>query len=62
MPDELSAMTSIKADSKNLRIMELDPGLQPYKDHLEYRMKRFTEQKMLIDQNEGSLEEFAKGK
>nr|GEU98143.1 1,4-alpha-glucan-branching enzyme 1, chloroplastic/amyloplastic-like isoform X1 [Tanacetum cinerariifolium] len=59
--DELSAMTSKKADSKNLRIMELDPGLKPYKDHLEYRMERFTEQKLLIDQNEGSLEEFAKG-
>ncbi|KAI7741948.1 hypothetical protein M8C21_024025 [Ambrosia artemisiifolia] len=61
MTDDPSAMENIKSDTKNLRIMELDPGLEPYKDHFEYRMKRFSEQKMLIDRYEGSLEEFAKG-
>ena len=54
-------MTNIKADMKTPRILKVDPALGPYKDHFEYRMKRFSEQKMLIEQHEGSLEEFAKG-
>lgn len=61
MTDELSAMTSIKTDTKNLRILNIDPGLEPYRDHLEYRMRRFAEQKVLIDQYEGGIEEFSKG-
>ncbi|XP_023730697.1 1,4-alpha-glucan-branching enzyme isoform X1 [Lactuca sativa] len=59
--DELSPMTNIKAEMKTPKILELDPALGPYKDHFEYRMKRFSEQKLLIDQYEGSVEEFAKG-
>ncbi|KAI3734510.1 hypothetical protein L6452_13980 [Arctium lappa] len=59
--DDLSAMMKIEANTKKLRILELDPGLGPYKGQFEYRMKRFAEQKTLIDQHEGSLEEFAKG-
>lgn len=61
MTDELSPMTNIKAEMKTPKILELDPALGPYKDHFEYRMKRFSEQKLLIDQYEGSVEEFAKG-
>ncbi|KAJ0763984.1 putative 1,4-alpha-glucan branching enzyme [Helianthus annuus] len=61
MTDDLSATKYIKSDMKNLKILDLDPGLEPYKDHFEYRMQRFSEQKMLIDQYEGGLEDFAKG-
>jgi 1,4-alpha-glucan branching enzyme len=44
-----------------LPIYDLDPKLAGFKDHFDYRMKRYLDQKQSIEQHEGSLEEFAKG-
>ncbi|KAF6157792.1 hypothetical protein GIB67_038260 [Kingdonia uniflora] len=58
---EKAAVTTIDEDTDNIGIMGLDPGLEPYKDHLRYRSKKYVEQKKLIEEHEGSLEQFAQG-
>jgi 1,4-alpha-glucan branching enzyme len=45
----------------HLPIYDLDPMLAEFKDHFDYRMKRYHDQKQLIEEHEGSLEEFSKG-
>ena len=45
----------------HLPIYDLDPKLAEFKDHFDYRMKRYLDQKQLIEEHEGSLEEFSKG-
>ncbi|KZV21055.1 1,4-alpha-glucan-branching enzyme 1, chloroplastic/amyloplastic, partial [Dorcoceras hygrometricum] len=42
-------------------LFSLDRGLEPYKDHFKYRMKRYVDQKELIEKNERSLDEFSLG-
>lgn len=54
-------MMHIEEDTETVTVLDLDPGLQPYKDHFGYRMKRYLSQKKLIEQYEGSLEDFAQG-
>lgn len=54
-------MMHIEEDTERVAVLDLDPGLRPYKDHFGYRMKRYISQKMLIEKYEGSLEDFAQG-
>lgn len=54
-------MMQVEEDAETFAILDLDPGLQPYKDHFRYRMKRYMEQKRLIERYEGSVENFAQG-
>lgn len=56
-----STMVNVEEDIDNIGLISLDPGLEPYKDHFKYRMKRYLDQKKLIETHEGSLEEFALG-
>lgn len=48
--------------AKNFGLFNLDTGLEPYKDHFRYRMKRYVDQKRLIEKHEGSLDDFSLGK
>ncbi|XP_026394661.1 1,4-alpha-glucan-branching enzyme 1, chloroplastic/amyloplastic-like isoform X1 [Papaver somniferum] len=59
--DDHKTMLTTEEDTKEVDIMDLDPGMKPYKGHLEYRSRKYNEQKMLIEKHEGSLEEFAQG-
>ncbi|WJX36130.1 1,4-alpha-glucan branching enzyme [Trifolium repens] len=62
MTDDKSTMSSsVEEDSENIGILNADSSLEPYKDHFKYRLKRYLHQKKLIEEYEGSLEEFAKG-
>ncbi|XP_073275116.1 1,4-alpha-glucan-branching enzyme-like isoform X2 [Primulina huaijiensis] len=47
--------------AKNFGLFSLDTGLEHYKDHFRYRMKRYVDQKRLIEKHEGSLDEFSVG-
>ncbi|KAJ6819645.1 1,4-alpha-glucan-branching enzyme 1, chloroplastic/amyloplastic-like [Iris pallida] len=59
--EDNSTLTSIEVDAENLGIFLVDSSLKQCRDHLTYRTKRYLEQKKLIDNSEGSLEEFAQG-
>lgn len=48
-------------DDETLGIFNIDPMLEPYKEHFKYTMNRYTDQKELIEKYEGGLEEFSKG-
>lgn len=61
LTNENSDMTHIEEVTQTVAVLDLDPGLQPYKDHFGYRMKRYIEQKKLIENYEGSFEGFAQG-
>ncbi|MED6119226.1 hypothetical protein PIB30_009875 [Stylosanthes scabra] len=61
MTDDKSTMSTTDEDLENIAILDVDPALRPYKDHFNYRLKRYADQKKLIDEYEGGLEEFAKG-
>lgn len=54
-------MATMGEDTEHIGILDTDPGLEPFKDHFRYRMRRYVEQKELIEKYEGSLEEFAQG-
>lgn len=54
-------MMHIEEDTETVGVLDLDPGLRPYKDHFGYRMKKYISQKKLIENYEGSLEDFAQG-
>jgi hypothetical protein len=59
--DDSSTMTSTEEDTDNIGILGTDPGLEPYKDHFKYRVRKYAEQKALFEKYEGGLEEFAQG-
>ncbi|KAI5660912.1 hypothetical protein M9H77_20235 [Catharanthus roseus] len=61
LTDDNTAMTTIAQDTENIGLLDLDPLLKPYEAHFRYQMKRYNEQKKLIEKYEGSLEEFALG-
>ncbi|KAK4276454.1 hypothetical protein QN277_014602 [Acacia crassicarpa] len=61
LTDDKSTMSSFEDEVENIGIFRIDPGLEPYKDHFRYRVKRYVDQKKLIEKYEGGLEEFAKG-
>ncbi|KAK7311016.1 hypothetical protein RJT34_08865 [Clitoria ternatea] len=61
MTDDKSTMSSTGEDLENIGILLIDPALQPYKDHFKYRLKRYVDQKKLIEEYEGGIEEFAQG-
>ncbi|KAF7140267.1 hypothetical protein RHSIM_Rhsim06G0006900 [Rhododendron simsii] len=60
LTDDNSTMT-IEDDNEKIGLFSIDPGLEPFKDHFRYRLKRYEDQKKLIEKYEGSLEEFAQG-
>lgn len=59
--DNKSAMSSTEEDLENIGILHIDPAIKPFKDHFKYRLKRYIDQKKLIEEYEGGLEEFAQG-
>lgn len=59
--DSSQTMSSTEVDIENPGILGVDPSLEPFKDHFKYRLKRYVDQKELIEKHEGGLEEFAKG-
>lgn len=59
LTDDKSAM--VEEDHQEIGLLRIDPGLGPYSDHFNYRLKRYVELKKLIETYEGSLEEFALG-
>ncbi|XP_056177126.1 1,4-alpha-glucan-branching enzyme 1, chloroplastic/amyloplastic-like isoform X2 [Syzygium oleosum] len=61
LTDDSSTMTPIEDDIERIGILNVDPGLEPFRDHFKYRMKRYVDQKKLFEKHEGGLEEFAKG-
>lgn len=61
LTDESTSMVNIGKDPETISVLDLDQGLGPYKDHFGYRVKRYVEQKKLIETYEGSLEDFAQG-
>ncbi|KAK4382632.1 1,4-alpha-glucan-branching enzyme 1, chloroplastic/amyloplastic [Sesamum angolense] len=56
--NEHSTIANMEEDVENIGLFGLDPGLEAYKDHFRYRIKRYVDQKKLIEENETSLEEF----
>lgn len=59
--DDSSTMTSTEEDTDNIYILGIDPGLESFSDHFGYRMKRYVDQKALLEKHEGGLEEFSRG-
>ncbi|KAF3974987.1 hypothetical protein CMV_001728 [Castanea mollissima] len=59
--DDSSTMTSTEEDTDNIGILGSDPGLEPYKDHFKYIVRKYAEQKALFEKYERGLEEFAQG-
>ncbi|GAB2300446.1 1,4-alpha-glucan-branching enzyme, variant 2 [Dionaea muscipula] len=59
--DDNPTVESNEEKTEDLGILHVDPGIEPYKDHFRYRMKRYADQKKLIEKYEGGLAEFAKG-
>ncbi|KAL8172169.1 hypothetical protein V2J09_023973 [Rumex salicifolius] len=59
--NDFTAMEDTEEDGTKLGILDVDPTLEPFKGHFEYRMKRYTDQNKLIAKYEGSLEKFAQG-
>lgn len=58
---ENKTMETTEENVDQLPIYDLDPKLAELKDHFSYRMKRYLDQKCLIEKHEGSLEDFSKG-
>lgn len=54
-------MAAIEDDTEKIGLFSIDPSLEQFKDHFRYRLKRYVDQKKLIEKYEGSLEEFAQG-
>ncbi|XP_057468700.1 1,4-alpha-glucan-branching enzyme 1, chloroplastic/amyloplastic-like isoform X1 [Actinidia eriantha] len=61
LTDDNSAMMTAEEDTENFGLLSVDPRLEPFRDHFRYRIKRYADQKKLIEKYEGSLEEFARG-
>ncbi|GER55487.1 4-alpha-glucan-branching enzyme [Striga asiatica] len=61
LTDDQSTEANMEEDTENIGLCNLDPGLEAYKDHFEYRIRRYVDQKNLIEKHEGGLEEFAQG-
>jgi 1,4-alpha-glucan branching enzyme len=61
LTEDNRALATSEEDTESIGLFDLDPRLVPYGDHFRYIMKRYTEQKKLIENYEGSLEEFALG-
>lgn len=59
--DNNSTMTSAEEKTESIGVLNVDPGLQSYKDHFNYRVRRYAEQKSLFEQFEESIEKFAQG-
>ncbi|XP_057435151.1 1,4-alpha-glucan-branching enzyme 1, chloroplastic/amyloplastic-like isoform X2 [Lotus japonicus] len=59
--DNKSAMSATEEDLENIGILHIDPAIKPFKDHFKCRLKRYIDQKKLIEEYEGGLEEFAQG-
>ncbi|KAL6197772.1 hypothetical protein ACLB2K_033377 [Fragaria x ananassa] len=54
-------MTMSEGEMEDIVVLRTDSNLEPYKDHFKYRIKRYLEQKSLIEKFEGGLEEFTRG-
>ncbi|KAL7116504.1 hypothetical protein ACP275_03G009000 [Erythranthe tilingii] len=61
LTDDNSTVVNMEEGTENIGLLSLDPGLEAYKDHFRYRVRRYADQKKLIEKHEGSLEEFSQG-
>ncbi|ONI32208.1 hypothetical protein PRUPE_1G354000 [Prunus persica] len=59
--DDSSAVTMTDEEMESIGILSIDQALEPYKEHFKYRIKKYVDQKGLIETYEGGLEEFAQG-
>ncbi|VVA25717.1 PREDICTED: 1 [Prunus dulcis] len=59
--DDSSAVTMTDEEMESIGILSIDQALEPYKEHFKYIIKRYVDQKGLIETYEGGLEEFAQG-
>ncbi|TQE07479.1 hypothetical protein C1H46_006799 [Malus baccata] len=59
--DDSPIITDTDQGMENLGILSIDQSLQPYKDHFNYRINRYLDQRRLIETYEGGLQEFAQG-
>ncbi|GMI78569.1 hypothetical protein HRI_001526200 [Hibiscus trionum] len=61
MIQDTSTITTSEEDTEHIGILDVDTALRPFKDHFQYRIKKYVDQKTLFEEHEGGLEEFAKG-
>ncbi|KAL8523681.1 hypothetical protein ACS0TY_013595 [Phlomoides rotata] len=61
LTNDSSTIVNMEDAAEKIGLLDLDPGLEAYKDHFKYRMRRYVDQKMLIEKHEGSIEKFAQG-
>ncbi|KAL4271873.1 hypothetical protein GQ457_13G019360 [Hibiscus cannabinus] len=61
MIQDTSTITTSEEDTEHIGILDVDTALQPFKDHFQYRIKNYVDQRTLFEKHEGGLEEFAKG-
>lgn len=61
MTDDTSTVSSADESMENIGILSHDPGLESFKDHFKYRVRRYADLLNLLDKHEGGLDEFARG-
>ncbi|CAN0927405.1 1,4-alpha-glucan-branching enzyme 1, chloroplastic/amyloplastic (Fragment) [Linum grandiflorum] len=61
LTDDNRDVMNAEEDMDNIGLLSGDPGLHPFKDHFRYRLKRYVEQKKLLEKHEGGLKQFAQG-
>lgn len=54
-------MTVSNEEMEDIDVLSTDSSLEPYKEHFQYRVKKYLDQKSLFEKFEGGLEEFAQG-
>ncbi|KAL6549114.1 1,4-alpha-glucan-branching enzyme [Orobanche hederae] len=61
LTDDYNTKANMDEYTENIDLFSLDQGLEAYKDHFSYKMRRYVDQKKLIEKHDASLEEFAQG-
>lgn len=61
-PRQQSGAVPVRASSHDgLAIMDTDPNLAPFREHLEYQYHKYLETKKAINASEGGLDAFSQG-
>ncbi|CAI0382159.1 unnamed protein product [Linum tenue] len=61
LTDDNLAMMTTEEEIDNIGLLSSDSGLQPFKDHFRYRMRKYLDQRKLLEKHEGGLKQFAQG-
>ncbi|KAL6520624.1 1,4-alpha-glucan-branching enzyme [Orobanche minor] len=59
LTDDYNTKANMDEYTENIDLFSLDQGLEAYKDHFRYKIRRYVDQKKLIEKHEASFEEFA---